>query len=292
MPTVAASDRISDPHEILESGQIFKFEEPSFRLNERDQQFLLGSRAEEIGHHKNIAYRPLTGRVTGVGKMDAGGAERLRTILEAYSQWAIETAGRLLPHYRSTWKLDYASLRPLEESGRQLPWKKRNDLLHTDAFPTRPTNGGLILRMFTNIHPSKPRVWVVSDPFETIAPHHAAAAGLQSAAYGAGLRGLKRGLRALGLPVIVRSPYDEFMLRFHDYLKRNGEYQSACPKYEFVFPPGAAWLVFTDIVPHSVLSGQLALEQTFLIPRESLASPSRAPVSVLEKIAGGKLTFD
>jgi hypothetical protein len=286
MPEPAA-----DPHEILESGRILTLEEPSFRVSEADQQFLSGSREEEIGHHKNISYRPLTGRVSGTGKMETAGVERLRTILEAYSRWAIETAGRLLPRYQAAWKLDYASLRPLEESGRQLPWKKRNDLLHTDAFPTRPTNGGLILRMFTNIHPTKPRVWVVSDPFEAIAPRHAGAAGLPSAVNGAGLRLLKQGLRAVGLPVIVRSPYDEFMLRFHDYLKHNAEYQSACPKYEFVFPPGATWLVFTDIVPHSVLSGQLALEQTFLISRDSLASPSRAPVSVLEKIAGVKLTL-
>jgi hypothetical protein len=281
----------ADPHQILESGRIFTLEEPSFCVSEVDQQFLLGSREEEIGHHKNIAYRPLTGHVTGTGKMDATGVERLRTILEAYSKWAIETAGRLLPRYRAAWKLDYASLRPLEESGRQLPWKKRNDLLHTDAFPTRPTNGGLILRMFTNIHPTKQRVWVISDPFETIAPRHADAAGLPRALNGAGLRLLKRGLRAVGLPVIVRSPYDEFMLRFHDYLKHNSEYQSACPKYEFVFPPGATWLVFTDIVPHSVLSGQLALEQTFLISRDSLASPGHAPISILERIAGARLSL-
>jgi len=281
----------TDAHEILESGRIFTLEQPSFCVSEVDQQFLLGGREEEIGHHKNIAYRPLTGHVTGTGKMDAAGVERLRTILEAYSKWAIETAGRLLPRYRAAWKLDYASLRPLEESGRQLPWKKRNDLLHTDAFPTRPTNGGLILRMFTNIHPTKQRVWVISDPFETIAPRHADAAGLPRAVNGAGLRLLKRGLRAVGLPLIVRSPYDEFMLRFHDYLKHNAEYQSACPKYEFVFPPGATWLVFTDIVPHSVLSGQLALEQTFLISRDSLASPERAPISILERIAATRLSL-
>jgi len=285
------SPSAADPHEILESGRIFTFENPSFRLTGEDRRFLLESRSEEIGHHKNIAFRPLTGRLSGAGKMDAARVERLRAILQAYSKWAIETAARLLPRYCGAWKLDYASLRPLEESGRRLPLKKRNDLLHTDAFPTRPTNGALILRMFANVHPTKPRVWKVSDPFESIAPAHADAAGFPSPARGAGLRRLKRGLRALGLPVIVRSPYDEFMLRFHDYLKHNAEYQKTCPKYEFVFPPGAAWLVFTDVVPHSVLSGQLALEQTFLVSRESLASPARAPVSVLERIAGVKLTL-
>jgi 3-deoxy-D-manno-oct-2-ulosonic acid (Kdo) hydroxylase len=281
---------VSDPYEILESGRIFTLAGPPFPVAEDDRAFLLAMRAEEIGHHKNIAYRPLSGHVSGVGKLDETGIERLGSILRAYSRWAIETAGELLPRYRDSWRLDYASLRPLEEAGRELPWKKRNDLLHTDAFPTRPTNGDLILRMFTNVHPSQPRVWVVSDPFETIAPRWATAARLAEFSRGNALRGFKRGLRALGLPVVVRSPYDEFMLAFHDDLKRSAEYQSTCPKYEFTFPPGATWLVFTDIVPHSVISGRLALEQTFLVARETLASRARAPISILEKLAGARLS--
>ena len=96
-------------------------------------------------------------------------------------------------------------------------------------------------------------------------------------------------LRELGFPVIVRSPYDRFMLRFHDYLKRNQNFQASCPKYRFEFPPGSTWLVFTDVVPHSVQSGQHALEQTFIVARESLANPADAPVSILEQICGKHL---
>ena len=81
-------------------------------------------------------------------------------------------AGFLLP-YERRWQLDYASFRPLEEEGRDLPLRRRNDLLHTDAFPTRPTTGARILRFFNNIHPSRTRDWVVSDPFGVIAPQYA-----------------------------------------------------------------------------------------------------------------------
>ena len=45
-------------------------------------------------------------------------------------------------------------------------------------------------------------------------------------------------------------------------------------------------MVFTDIVPHSVQSGQSAVEQTFIVAPESLAAPERAPVAILEKLAG------
>jgi len=58
--------------------------------------------------------------------------------------------------------------------------------------------------------------------------------------------------------VAGRSAYDEFMLRFHDYLKENSAFQHQ--KHETVtFPPLATWLVFTDGVPHAALSGQSAL---------------------------------
>jgi hypothetical protein len=89
--------------------------------------------------------------------------------------------------------------------------------------------------------------------------------------------------------VKLRTPYDSFMLRFHDYLKANTEFQLTSPKYRTEFPAGAAWMVFTDVVPHAVESGQYAMEQTLIVPREALAEPERAPVSVLEAMCGWKL---
>ena len=80
------------------------------------------------------------------------------------------------------------------------------------------------------------------------------------------------------------------MLHFHDWLKGNVEYQERSPKYRFALPPGSTWLVFTDIVPHAVLAGRLALEQTVIVARESLANAANAPSAILERIAGRSLT--
>jgi hypothetical protein len=98
-----------------------------------------------------------------------------------------------------------------------------------------------------------------------------------------------RVLHGLGLPIVPRSAYDRFMLHFHEYLKRNHWFQQNCPKYAFDFPPGSTWLTFTDVVPHSVHSGQHALEQTFIIVRKSMANPGDAPVAILERICGRSL---
>jgi hypothetical protein len=277
-----------NPYSVLESGDILLIPRSFFEEAPADREFLLRVRLGEGQYHKNVAYRPNTDRISGFGKMEPASLERLRGVLRDYSRRAIEFAGRLLPRYQAKWSLDFASLRPVEESGRELPLKKRNDLLHTDAFPTRPTNGGLILRFFTNVHPSRSRVWVTSDPFEAAAARYAREAGLDGFARGS-MHRLRQALAHLGLAPVGRSRYDEFMLRFHNYLKHNAEYQRSCPKYRFEFAPGTSWMVFTDIVPHSVESGQSAVEQTFIVAPDSLASPEKSPVAILEKLAGRPL---
>ena len=42
--------------------------------------------------------------------------------------------------------------------------------------------------------------------------------------------------------------------------------------------------MFTDVVPHAVLGGRLALEQTVIVSRESLANPQHAPSAILERL--------
>jgi hypothetical protein len=87
----------------------------------------------------------------------------------------------------------------------------------------------------------------------------------------------------------LRSPYDDFMLRMHHFLKENEQFQKNCPKDYWEFPPGSCWVVFTDQVSHAALSGQYALEQTFRIPYKALLLPEMAPVSVLERLTGGNM---
>jgi hypothetical protein len=191
--------------------------------------------------------------------------------------------------------LDFASYRPNEEKGRDLSLHKRNDLIHVDAFPTRPTNGGRILRVFTNINPKANRVWEITEPFESLSEKLAKPAGLEKyAGYAkSASRKLRRTvgpvLRTVGIKNVDRSPYDHFMLHFHDWLKENREYQEKWPKTRIEFPPYSTWMVYTDTVPHSVLSGQFALEQTFIVPMNAMVVPEKTPLRLLEKLCGTAL---
>jgi hypothetical protein len=48
-------------------------------------------------------------------------------------------------------------------------------------------------------------------------------------------------------------------------------------------------MVYTDTVPHAVLAGQYALEQTFLVSPEAMVAPQLSPLRVLEAMAGSQL---
>ena len=279
---------------LLEAGEILLFPETPIALAAADVSFLLGQQQKDSSLHKNIAYKPALDVLSGVETKtaDEAAVERLRGIMRGYSAAVVEFLGEFLSPYERRWRLDYASFRPQEEEGRDLPVRKRNDLLHTDAFPTRPTRGARILRFFTNIHSERTRDWVVGEPFRTMvgqfAPSEIAPrpeTGVSAAVKSAG--------RALGLgaalPSLKRTPYDDFMMRFHNFLKENERFQAESERYSFQFPAGSSWMVYTDTVPHAVLAGQYALEQTLLVEPAALVAPEHAPLTVLEAIAGARL---
>jgi hypothetical protein len=276
--------------ELLEKGQILFFRAPPFHFPIEDQDFLLAQQWTELRLHKNVSYRPSEDLLRGVSG-NARTIARLHTIMRNYSAQVIEFLTKFLPAYAGKWILDFSSFRPIEEEGRDLPIHKRNDLLHVDAFPSRPTHGGRILRVFTNLNPKRPRVWNTTENFESLARQFAESAGLREIAEDDSVIsrtvqswGEKLGFRGMG-----RTPYDMFMLRFHDYLKENSNFQASCPKYRLEFPPLSTWIVYTDCVAHAVMSGQYAIEQTLLIPPQALVTPEVAPYRILETIAGRPL---
>lgn len=270
----------------LEGGQLLVVPRLPFDLSEGERAFLC-QQALARGH-KNIAYDPRHDRVTGQAERHPGDGEQLRTIMSAYSRRVTRFLAELLPLYAGSWTVDYASFRPQEEEGRALTQRTRNDLLHTDAFPSRPTNGDRILRVFTNINPTEARRWVTTDTFDVLLERFAGSRALPLPSPQR-RRWLVNVARAVGLP--LRAPYDTFMLRFHNYLKANGEFQASCRKHVWEFPPNSTWIVFTDFVPHAALSGRYALEQTYIVSRDSLALPEKAPLRILENLCGVSLTY-
>ena len=279
----------------LEEGEILYFDGVPYDFPDADREFLLSQKQSGLRIHKNISYRPKTDYLRGAASDDPEGAVRLQEIMRNFSRNITGLVDGLLSPYAGARVHDFASYRPNEEKGRDLSYHKRNDLMHVDAFPTRPTNGGRILRVFTNINPRVNRVWEITEPFEPLANKLAVQAGLgRYSGYATSTsRKLRRTvgpiLRTVGIKNVDRSPYDYFMLHFHDWLKENRDYQEKWQKIHIEFPPYSTWMVYTDTVPHSVLSGQFALEQTFIVPISAMVVPEKSPLKVLEKICGTAL---
>ena len=279
----------------LEEGKILQFDSIPFDLPESDRQFLLSQKQSEFKGHKNVSYRPQQDILRGAAEDNPEEARRLHELMRKYSKQVVQFLTKFLAPYASHWSLDFATWRPLEEKNRDLPLHKRNDLLHVDAFPSRPSKGSRILRCFTNINPTVPRVWATTEGFQTLADRFALDAGLadiarsSSSPIGALKRGMGPLLKAVGVKGADRTAYDRFMLRFHDYLKENTDYQQKWEKIRLEFPPYSTWMVFTDSVPHAALSGQYALEQTFIIPLNAMVTPEKSPLRVLEAMCGARL---
>jgi 3-deoxy-D-manno-oct-2-ulosonic acid (Kdo) hydroxylase len=273
--------------EQLESGRVLFFDNIPFDLPQDHQEFLLSQRQTDSAFHKNISYRPKQNAIRGLSS--GSDAARLREIMEHYSAETTRFVSDFLAPYAGKLQLDFASFRPLEEKGRNLPFKKRNDLLHVDSFPTRPTRGARILRVFTNINPTESRIWNIAEPFDLLAERYAGKADLNKFAAKKS-SSFARILNRVGLPVGEHSAYDRFMLHFHDYLKANEDFQANCDKQRLEFPPRSTWLVYTDGVPHAALSGRFALEHTYIVPVNALVAGEKAPISILETMCNQKLS--
>jgi hypothetical protein len=283
--TIAPEGCVSNPSaERLERGEVLFYPTAPFALPQgADLEFLL---TQELGSlaHKNISYNPANGKVGGFVRRSAEQVEQLGGIFARFAAAATEWLSGLLPQYSKGWQLDRASFRPQEEATRRLRPTARNDLLHVDAFPNRPSRGNRILRLFANINPREPRIWVTSDPFAKLLKRYGVAAGLPSRHGSRWLQQIGQSVLTLFRPGMARrSEYDRFMLRFHDYLKMNEEFQERGPKYLHTFPPGSVWLAMTDTCSHSVLRGRYALEHSYFIPPAVLALPEESPPVLLEK---------
>ena len=278
----------------LEAGNILFFPSIPFSFPKEDIDFLLTQKQGESKGRKNIAYKPTADRITNHDARDPVAASKLKEVLRNYSKQVESFLSHLLPPYPKDWKVDYTSFRPFQEMGRKLRLRARNDLLHVDAFPTRPLHGHRILRFFTNINPVEGRKWITSLPFAALAEKygHDKIGFPNSVGYSRtakGVRKMKQWLRSLGFKIALRSPYDTFMLRMHHFLKEHEDFQKNEEKDHWEFPPGSCWAVFTDQVSHAALSGQYALEQTFLVSPTALLFPEDAPVRVLERLSGKNL---
>jgi hypothetical protein len=265
--------------EALEAGQILYFPELHFRIEAAEQHFLADGWSAAA---KNISYE-LSRQALGGTKAQGEDAAGLARLMSRYAKASRDLIEAVIPAYRGHLDLARTSFRPIEIAGRASSPRKDDTRLHVDAFPSRPTRGWRILRVFSNIDPNgRARIWRVGEPFASVARRFYPQ--LSRPWPGSALAHA-----TLGLTKGRRRHYDHYMLRLHDAMKQDDRYQSEAPFEEISFPAGATWMVFTDQVPHAALAGRHALEQTFHLDPAKMKHPEQSPLRVLEGLAGRRL---
>ncbi len=259
--------------ESLESGKVIYLPQLNFTLLPDEKKFLSPDLVDP--KRKNISYdlqKDLLGGTLAAGNEK----EQLKEMLRRYALNASSFMKRLFPHYAESLIQSKTSFRPTEIFGRKSSVRKDDTRLHVDAFPSNPTKGRRILRLFTNINcENKPRVWRVGESFEEVVKKFACKVPMRLPASAYFLQLLK-------ITKDSRSAYDHYMLHMHNKMKADNGYQQSVNQEEIQFPAGSSWIVFTDQVSHAALSGQHVLEQTFSLPVDALHESTTSPLKVLE----------
>jgi hypothetical protein len=264
----------------LERGSVLLFPQLSFHLQDDENRLLSPAIA---GAGKNVSLDLSRGRLRG-SSADEAASGLLQDLMKRFAASSRTLLGSLLPRYLVGLQQARTSFRPIEIAGRTSSWRKDDTRLHVDSFPSSPTRGTRILRVFTNINPhGQSRAWRLGESFEGAASHH-----LRSVL--GPIWGASQVLNMLGITKGRRSAYDHFMLRLHDRMKSDMDYQSAVAQTVHEFNPGSTWIVFTDQVSHAATGGQFALEQTYHLPVDCMLDPSQSPLRILERLLDRKLT--
>lgn len=244
--------------DALEAGHVLVLPNLRFELSEAELTFL---RPDAVG-----------------GAVAALAVHDLRALHDRYAAVTRNLVAALFPSYKR-------GVQPAQTSFGTEPRSERRRAarVRVDSFRTQPSNGKRILRVFSNVSPDgRAAVWKVGEPFEAVAQR-----------FWNDLRPPLPGERGLLATVRVtngvRSRYDHYMLKLHDAMAHDPQYQRQFEASTCEFPAGSTWVCFTDQVSHAAVSGANQITQTFWVDVSVLRHQESAPLRVLELLAGRKL---
>jgi len=283
--------------DAMERAEVVFFEQSPVELpSAEDLTFLREGLPREL-QVKNISYHPES---DSIPRFEAASEikDRVERILRTHGRRVEEFLRRSIPDFVPGWTMGTTSFRSIEERGRKLRPRSSNELVHIDAGAYGATNGARILRFFVNVHPERDRVWGTKGSFNALMQRHQE---LWAAAKGGKSRvpvdktpidhlfsGFVKAVSKVYpiAQVADSSPYDRSMRRIHNFMKENADFRDSRAGYQEIhFPPMSAWMVFTDGISHSVLTGQHALVTTLLVPLANCRIPELSPYQVLAKSA-------
>ena len=263
----------------VEAGKVLYFPRLGFAVQPEEQALLREDTLAPKSRNVSLG-------ADGVLKGAAGSAQdqqALAAMVGRFRQQALQLVDDLLPEYKGQLRVAPTSFRPKQVETRAQSVRADDQRMHVDAFPSRPSYGERLLRVFTNLNPhGVPRVWRVGEDFETIARRFLP----QAKPYRPWQAKL---LNAVHATKSLRSEYDHLMLQLHDLMKFDEQYQKNGTQVTVPFPPGSVWVCFSDQATHAVMSGQFMMEQTLYLPPGKEVDPQASPLAILTRLMGRPL---
>ena len=263
----------------VEAGKVLYFPRLGFAVQPEEQALLREDTLAPKSRNVSLG-------ADGVLKGAAGSAQdqqALAAMVGRFRQQALRLVDDLLPEYQGLLRIAPTSFRPRQVETRAQSVRADDQRMHVDAFPSRPSYGERLLRVFTNLNPhGVPRVWRVGEDFETIARRFLP----QAKPYRPWQAKL---LNAVHATKSLRSEYDHLMLQLHDLMKFDEQYQKNGTQVTVPFPPGSVWVCFSDQATHAVMSGQFMMEQTLYLPPGKEVDPQASPLALLTRLVGRPL---
>ncbi|MDB5998512.1 MAG: 3-deoxy-D-manno-oct-2-ulosonic acid (Kdo) hydroxylase [Rhizobacter sp.] len=263
----------------LEAGKVLHFPRLRFELLPSELPLLTPSIRDPKARNISLNDAGLLKGAAG----DAATQAALAAMVGRFRQQALALIHSLVPHYTPSLRIAPTSFRPTQVENRVQSWRADDRRLHVDAFPSRPSHGERILRVFSNVNPDGvPRVWRVGESFEAVAHTFLPRAKPY-------VRWQAQAMQALHITKSFRSEYDHLMLQLHDGMKSDENYQQTSDQLTMPFAPGSAWVCFSDQTSHAAMSGQHMLEQTLHIAAAKQVDPSASPLAILSRLTGRAL---
>ncbi len=284
----------TDVADELEKGNVVQFPDPELELpDEEDLEFLRTSIENKLTR-KNVTYYPEMGHLRGL-ENHPDAEERTLNILTDHMDRVESFLEKVIPGLMDGVKRHKVDYRPKEEKERDISVRASSELIHVDAGAYWATHGDRILRFFVNIHPDRDRVWWVKGRLpelarqyrEEIFPDRNGNGSIEPSVWGRMYTGMIDGLAYLIPPAksLDTSPYDRAMRRLHNFMKESRTFQEEeDEKTSIAFDPMSAFMVFTDMVGHACRTGQYAICNTLIIPKENCRHPDLLPYNVLNDL--------
>ena len=258
----------------VEAGKVLFFPHLGFQVQPDELGLLREDMLSEKARNVSLG---ADGVLKGAGGSAADQAQ-LAAMVGRFRGQALQLVDVLFPEYRGLLRVAPTSFRPKQVETRAQSVRADDQRMHVDAFPSRPSYGERLLRVFANVNPAGvPRVWRVGDAFETVARQFLPKAKPYSLWQA-------KVLNAVKATKSLRSEYDHYMLQLHDLMKIDDAYQKNGTQVTRPFPPGCLWVCYSDQATHAVMSGQFMMEQTLYLPPGKEVDPQSSPLAILTRI--------